>query len=70
MQDKSLQREELRIKAKREANEERRKRFLNARSRLIGLDVAALDQQVAEKEERRRREQEITKLERKEAFNR
>lgn len=58
-----MQRDELRIKAKREANEERRKRFLNARSRLIGLDVAALDQQVAEKAQRRQREQEIARLE-------
>lgn len=51
--------------AKREANEVRRKRFLDARTRLIGLDVSALDQQVAEKEKAKQQEKDLVKLERK-----
>jgi len=42
-------REELRLQALRARNEERRQRFLNARTRTLGVDTAALDRQVAEK---------------------
>jgi RIB43A len=55
----------MRIISRREANEERRKRFLDARTRLIGLDVSALDAQVADKEKVKLKEKELLKLERK-----
>lgn len=44
-----MSKEDLRIRLKREANEARRIRFLNARTRVIGLDVDALNAQVAAK---------------------
>jgi hypothetical protein len=42
-------REELKLQALRERNEQRRQRFLNAKTRTLGVDTAALDRQVAEK---------------------
>ena len=42
-------REELRLQAMRARNEERRQRFLNAKKRSLGIDVAYLDRQCAEK---------------------
>ena len=42
-------REEKRLEARRKRDEERRQRFLNAKTRTLGVDVAALDRQVAEK---------------------
>ena len=47
--DANLLKEEARIKMKREANAARRERFMNARKRVMGIDVAALNAQVAEK---------------------
>ena len=44
-----LNKEELRIQRKRENNEQRRLRLLDARRRVIGLDVEGLNAQVAEK---------------------
>jgi hypothetical protein len=41
-------REELRLRAMQARNEERRQRFLNAKTRSLGVDVAYLDKQVAE----------------------
>eukprot|EP01035_Chromulina_nebulosa_P018506 gene18506-24223_t len=60
----ALSKEELRIQAKRQANEERRRRFLDARKRLIGQDVQALDQQVLEKQKNKAYEKDLDKLER------
>ena len=64
-QENSLTKEEMRIISRRDANEERRKRFLDARTRLIGLDVSALDKQVAEKDTAKTKEKELLRLERK-----
>jgi len=47
--DAQLMKEEARIRLKRQQNNARRDRFLNARKRIIGVDVDALDAQVAEK---------------------
>ncbi len=47
--DAALMKEEARIKLKREQNALRRDRFLDARKRVFGLNVEALDAQVAEK---------------------
>lgn len=46
--DSALAKEEARIQLKRAQNEKRKERFLSARTRLIGVDVDALDAQVAE----------------------
>lgn len=62
-QDIALTKDELRIQSKREANEQRRKRFLDARTRLIGLDVEGLNQQVAEKQRIKDEEKTEAKLE-------
>lgn len=47
-EDGVLSKEERRIQIKREAAEQRRLRLMNPRYRAIGLDVDALDNQVAE----------------------
>ena len=49
--DDQLMREEARIRRKREENAKRRDRFLNARKRIMGVDVEALDAQVQEKKD-------------------
>jgi hypothetical protein len=46
----AMNREEARINAIRERGELRRDKFLNARQRTIGVDVDALNRQIAEKE--------------------
>ncbi len=61
----SLNKEEARIKAKREANERRCDRFLNARVRTLGVDVAGLNAQVAEKQANAQNGKDNDKLERK-----
>lgn len=61
--DGALSRDEMRIKLKREANEQRRLRLLDARKRVIGLDVDALNEQVAEKERMKSDMKEIERLE-------
>lgn len=63
-----MAREEARIKAKREANEQRRLRYLNAKVRMIGLDVQSLDQQVAEKQRIKQSEKEADRFERTQAM--
>jgi len=50
----SMDREQARIEAIRARNEARRERCLNARTRTIGVDVAALEAQVKEKQEARK----------------
>ena len=57
------QREAAKITYKREQNEIRRQRFLDARTRTIGVDVAALDAQVEEKNKAGRDRDEIHRLE-------
>ena len=47
--DSNLMREEARINRKRVENAQRRDRFLNARKRIMGVDIEALDAQVEEK---------------------
>lgn len=68
LQDDVMAREEARIKSKREANEQRRVRYLNAKVRLIGLDVQTLDQQVAEKQRMRQTEKDADRFERTQAM--
>lgn len=58
-----MAKEEARVKARRDANEQRRIHYLNAKVRLIGLDVQALDQQVLEKQQRRSQERDTDKFE-------
>lgn len=43
-----MSKEEARIQLKRESMEKRKEKLLNPRARVIGLDVDALDAQVAE----------------------
>lgn len=50
--DEAAQRDRRRIDARRARNEERRLRFLDARKRCMGVDVAALDAQVQERRAR------------------
>lgn len=52
-----LSREQAKIDRKRELFEQRRVRVLNAKVRLIGLDVQALNEQVEEKRRLRSAEQ-------------
>ena len=52
------------IRRKQEMMEERRKRILNARTRTIGVDVAALDAQCAERRQNRADDQEANRIER------
>ena len=44
-----IEKEEAKLRFKREQNELRKKRFHDARTRTMGVDVAALDAQVEEK---------------------
>ena len=46
------ERQQRRITARRARNEELRKRFLDAKQRTLGVDIAGLDAQVKEKKER------------------
>lgn len=62
--DATLMKEEQRIAMKRAANEERRLRFLNARKRVMGIDVTALNAQVAEKAALAEAEKEADRYER------
>jgi len=58
-----MAREEAKIQRKREQNEQRRLRILNAKARIMGLDVQSLDQQVMEKEQQKQREKEADRFE-------
>lgn len=53
-----MAREDAKIQRKRELFEQRRVRVLNAKVRLIGLDVQALNSQVEEKQRKREMEKE------------
>lgn len=44
-----MAKDEAKIRLRREANEQRRLRIMDARARTMGLDVEALDAQVEEK---------------------
>ena len=63
MQELALAKEDARIRARRERDEERRHRFLNARTRIMGLDAAALDEQVQEMRRSREDAKESDRLE-------
>jgi len=56
LQQTSLDKEEKRILAMRARAQSRTERFLNARSRTIGVDVEGLNQQVEEKRQLREAE--------------
>ena len=62
--DAALAKEEARIALKRQQNELRRQRFLDARTRVIGVDVDALDAQVAEMTQRKADGKEAERVER------
>jgi len=68
MQDETLAREAAKIKFKREQNEKRRIRIHNAKQRTIGLDVEALDAQVAEKKASQNADQDQLNFERAQAM--
>ena len=55
-QEQALAREQSRINSRAERDEARRLKFLNARTRIIGIDTQALGQQCEEM--RRKREEE------------
>lgn len=57
-QEEVIAREDAKIQRKRDQNEQRRLRILNAKARIMGLDVQGLDQQVVEKQQQRQREKE------------
>jgi hypothetical protein len=63
LQELALAKEDARIRARRERDEERRHRFLNARTRIMGLDAAALDEQVQEMRRSREDAKESDRLE-------
>jgi len=63
-QDAVLDKEEARIRLRRKNNEDRRERLLNARKRVIGVDVDALDAQVAEMHRGRNDDKEALRVER------
>lgn len=56
--------EEMKLAKKRADNAERNRRFLNARQRVIGVDVQSLDQQVYEKQMQKEGEKDLKTLER------
>lgn len=60
-----MARDQLKIQRKRDMFEERRQRILNAKVRLIGLDVQTLNEQVKEKERLRQEEKEADRFARK-----
>lgn len=59
-----MAKEEAKIARKRELFEQRRQRILNAKTRIMGLDVQTLDQQVLEKQRLKAQEKETEKFER------
>lgn len=61
-QQAAFDKEEARIRMKREANEQRAKRFIDARTRTIGVDIDGLNQQCAEKSQSNRDTQEENRL--------
>jgi hypothetical protein len=65
LQDQAFRKEEARIRHKREVNRIRVERIHNSRNRLIGVDVDALDAQVAEMQRNRRNDKIEDRLDRK-----
>lgn len=63
LQDIAMKKDQLRIDCRRNANEERRIRFLNAPKRLIGVDSQALDYQIAETRQNRDNFKEADRME-------
>lgn len=68
LQEAQLAREEAKILRRREENEIRRQRYLQAKVRLIGVDVQALNDQVAEKQRMKQHERDTDKFERLQAI--
>jgi len=62
LQDEVMAKEEAKIKMRREANEQRRLRIMDARARTMGLDIEALNAQVEEKNRAKRAGQENEEL--------
>jgi hypothetical protein len=62
-QDDVLAKEAAKIAYKRQQNEQRKLRIHNAKQRTIGLDIAALDAQVAEKQRGRAHDKDIINFE-------
>ena len=56
------QKNEQAVRSRRLRDEERRKRFLNSRTRLMGVDTSYLDRQVAEKQARKEAEKAAEKM--------
>jgi RIB43A len=63
LQAKLEAKEEMKLKFKRDANLMRNQRFLNARQRVIGVDVDALDMQVWEKKMAAESDKETARIE-------
>ena len=63
-QEEALDKESKRIECKRQANAARTERFLDARQRTLGLDLQALDAQVAEKKRNQQNDNDSDRLER------
>ncbi len=62
-QDDVLAKEAAKIAYKRQQNEQRRMRIHNAKQRTIGLDIAGLDAQVAEKQRSHQKDKDILNFE-------
>jgi RIB43A len=58
-----MQKEQAKIMSMRNANEDRRRRFLDAPGRTIGIDCQALDAQVAAARRKRDDEKEANRIE-------
>ena len=63
IQDHAMAKDQARINMRRDANEERRIRYLNAPRRLIGIDTQALDAQVADIRKSRYEDKEADRME-------
>lgn len=63
LQDEYLAKEQAKINRKKDLFEDRRKRILNAKVRLIGVDVDALNKQVLEKQRLKEMEKESDRFE-------
>jgi hypothetical protein len=64
-QDETLAKEAAKIAHKRQIFEERRRRIHDHKQRTIGLDIPALDAQVAEKKKNSQRDHDVLMFERK-----
>ena len=68
LQAKLEAKEQMKLEFKRNANAERNGRFLNARQRVIGVDVEALDRQVWEKQMSHQNDRELARIESKKYY--